>query len=104
MHKNPSKQRYIAASHSCTTKPLSKMITFCLKLIQRTHTNHCKTIIKINGYNRMWIVENSVEVIQKIIETKQEPFRNVRTYDFSTLYTSIPHRKLKDQIAWVMFQ
>jgi len=102
MHKNPSKQRYIAASHSCTTKPLSKMITFCLKLIQRTHTNHCKTIVKNNGYNRMWIVENSVEVIQKIIETKQEPFRNVRTYDFSTLYTSIPHRKLKDQIAWVI--
>lgn len=28
MHKNPSKQRYIAASHSCSTKPLSKMITF----------------------------------------------------------------------------
>ena len=28
MHKFPSKQRYIAASHSCSTKPLSKMITF----------------------------------------------------------------------------
>jgi hypothetical protein len=33
LHKNPSKQRYIAASHSCSTKPLSKIITFCL-LIQ----------------------------------------------------------------------
>ena len=46
MHKNPSKQRYIAASHSCSTKPLSKMITYCLKLIQQTHTNHCKKIAK----------------------------------------------------------
>ena len=36
MHKKPSKQRYIAASHTCSTKPLSKMITFCLKLIQTT--------------------------------------------------------------------
>ena len=57
MHKNPSKQRCIAASHPCTTKPLSKMITYCLKLIQRTH-NYCKTIAKNSGYNRMWIVEN----------------------------------------------
>ena len=53
MHKTPSKQRYIAASHSCSTKPLSKMITYCLKLIQQTHTNYCKTIAKDCGYNRM---------------------------------------------------
>ena len=42
MHKNPSKQRYIAASHSCSTKPLSKMITFCLKLVQSTHSYYFK--------------------------------------------------------------
>ena len=59
MHKNPSKQRYIAASHSCTTKPLSKMITYCLKLIQRTHNNYCSTIAKNSGYNR------TVEVCKK---------------------------------------
>ena len=72
MHKNPSKQRYIAASHSCSTKPLSKMITYCLKLIQQTHTNHCKTIAKNSGYNRMWIVDNSMEVIPKIGKRFQE--------------------------------
>ena len=26
MHKNPTKQRFIAASHSCTTKPASALI------------------------------------------------------------------------------
>jgi hypothetical protein len=60
MHKSPTKQRYIAASHSCSTKPLSKMITFCLKLIQQTHSNYCKRITKNTGFNRMWIVDNSV--------------------------------------------
>ena len=30
--------------------------------------------------------------------------QNVRTYDFSTLYTSIPHDKLKAQLAWVIKQ
>jgi hypothetical protein len=37
MHKKPSKQRFIAASHCCTTKPISALITKCLKLIQQAH-------------------------------------------------------------------
>ena len=51
----------------------------------------------------MWIVDNSVEVIQKIVDFKKKgPAKNIRTYDFSTLYTSIPHNKLKKEIAWVI--
>ena len=35
MHKKPySKQRYIAASFSCSTKSLSAVLTKCLKLIE----------------------------------------------------------------------
>jgi hypothetical protein len=105
MHKNPSKQRYIAASHSCSTKPLSKMITFCLKLIQNTCSNFCNTIKKTRGFNRMWIVNNSVEVLNRIQNcNKRHKVRNVRTYDFSTLYTSIPHKSLKNQMDWVVNQ
>src|ERR1700721_1764388 len=37
MHKKPSKQRFIAASHCCTTKPISALITKCLKLVQKAH-------------------------------------------------------------------
>ena len=50
----------------------------------------------------MWIVDNSVDVIQKITDIKHGSARNIRTFDFSTLYTSIPHRKLKEQIDWVI--
>ena len=28
--------------------------------------------------------------------------KNLGSYDFSTLYTSIPHNKLKSQISWVI--
>ena len=104
MHKNPSKQRYIAASHSCTTKPLSKMITYCLKLIQQTHKHYCEKISKACKTHRMWIVDNSVEVLNKISVCNQRTVRNVRTYDFSTLYTSIPHAKLKTRMAVVINQ
>ena len=102
MHKNPSKQRYIAASHSCSTKPLSKMITFCLKLIQSTHSNYCQKISKTKGFNRMWIVDNSMKVLENISKINEKTIKNIRTYDFSTLYTSIPHKKLKDRIALVI--
>jgi hypothetical protein len=38
MHKKPySKQRYIAASKCCSTKPLSAILTKCLKLIEKQH-------------------------------------------------------------------
>jgi hypothetical protein len=35
---------------------------------------------------------------------KRNKVRNIRTYDFSTLYTSIPHKSLKDQMVWVINQ
>ena len=104
MHKNPTKQRYIAASHCCSTKPLSKMITFCLKLVQQTHKNYCARISKTRRFNRMWIVDNSVEVLNKISQCNKKSVKNVRTYDFSTLYTSIPHEKLKKRITRVIDQ
>jgi len=104
MHKNPSKQRYIAASHSCSTKPLSKLITFALKLVQQTHTNYCERISKTRGLNRMWIVDNSIEVLNNITSCNQGIVRNIRTYDFSTLYTSIPHEKLKERMRLIINQ
>ena len=103
MNNTPSKQRFIAASHSCTTKPLSKMITFCLKLIQTTCIHSCKVLNSTRGFNRMWIVNNSVEVLDQISGcNKRNKVRNVRTYDFSTLYTSIPHKSVKEQLTWVI--
>jgi len=62
MHKNPSKQRFIAASHSCTTKNISSLIGKCLKLIQKAHQVYCEKIKNYSGYNLFWIVDNSLGV------------------------------------------
>ena len=35
MHKQPIGSRFIAASNSCTTKPLSKLLTTCLQLTSK---------------------------------------------------------------------
>ena len=101
MHKNPSKQRFIAASHSCTTKNLSSLISKCLKLIQKAHQVYCERIKNYSGYNLFWIVDNSLGV-HKILQQCDTKAKDLGTYDFSTLYTSIPHDKLKSQMRWVI--
>ena len=97
LHKTPYKARFIAGSSSCTTTRLSKLITECLKLV-RTHCNaYCKTIRVRTGVNCMWIINNSLDVICAL-EEKQLSLNHVSTWDFSTLYTSLPQAQLKKQL------
>ena len=104
MHKKPySKQRYIAASYKCTTKFLSATLTKCLKLIEEQHRLYCRRYNIYYNINPMWIIKNSrsiFEITAKLNSMRNA--RNVRTYDFSTLYTSIPHNLLKNQLSWVI--
>ena len=103
MHKNPTKQRYISASSNCTTKPISEILTKTFKLIENTHRNICRLFYKENGINPMWIIKNSTAVHEKIASfNRLKNCKSIRTYDFSTLYTSIPLKKLKTQLSWVI--
>ena len=97
LHKTPYKARFIAGSRSCTTTRLSKLITECLKLVRSHCTAYCKTIRERTGVNSMWIINNSLDVI-RTLEEKQLSLTHVSTWDFSTLYTSLPHTRLKNQL------
>ena len=104
MHKKPfSKQRYIAASYACSTKPVSALLTKCFKLIQNRHKMSCRNVFRSYGIDPMWIVNNSSEVHGFTAPyNRTKSAKNVRTYDFSTLYTNIPHKDLKKQMKWVI--
>ena len=97
LHKTPYKARFIAGSSSCTTTKLSKLITECLKLVKCHCTVYCKTILERTGVNSMCIINNSLDVIHTL-EDKQLAINKLSTWDFSTLYTSLPHAKLKTQL------
>lgn len=98
MHKQPVKHRFICASYACTTKPISSVLTKVLKLIYESHKIYCERINGYTNYNCMWIIQNSDQVLEAI-KNIQSNIRNIKTYDFSTLYTSIPHKKLKERIS-----
>ena len=103
LHKRPFKARFIANSSSCTTTELSKFLTSCLTAIKSQVIRYCETVYETSNKNWFWSIKNSGEVLSKL---KCRGFRatSLSTYDFSTLYTTLPHNlikeKLLDLIEW----
>jgi hypothetical protein len=62
LHKNPYKQRYIAGSSKCSTKPLSLLLTKLLTAIKESLQRDCSTAYSRSGVNQMWILKNLKEL------------------------------------------
>ena len=46
-----------------------------------------------------WVIQNNKQVIDRISKiNNSKKTKSIRTFDFSTLYTKIPHNLLKDPI------
>ena len=57
---------------------------------------YCNGIYNRTGVNCFWIVDNSQQVLNRIRKTNYfSPAKHFDSFDFSTLYTSIPHDSLK---------
>ncbi len=99
LHKNPYKSRFIAASSRCTTKTLSVLLTKGLEKVQQYMTNRSSIILKTSGINNMWILKNSQSLLQSISSSHIDKYDSITTWDFSTLYTTIPHSDLIKRIS-----
>ena len=95
LHKDLYKFRYIAASSHCITKHLSILLTNGLEKIQQYFMNRCKIIFGNSGINGMWILKNSLSLLQSIKDNHVDQYDSISTWDFSTLYTTIPHSDLR---------
>ena len=62
LHKCPYKQRFIAGSSKCSTKPLSALLTVILSKIKEKLQSYCDTIYARSGLNQMWLLKNSKEL------------------------------------------
>ena len=95
LHKKPTKARFIIAAPQCSLKPLTKAITKVFKLIFHqieAYNNKCHFF---SGVKTFWTVQNNKPVIDSINKlNKRNKACRVSTFDFSTLYTKIPHNKL----------
>ena len=91
MHKIPSAARFIIASKHCSTKQISNTFKLIFNQIENFH----KKAKFLNNYNKFWVLQNIepiLDIIKKI--NRKKSAKSISTYDFSTLYTKLPHAKL----------
>ena len=103
MHYSPPRARFIVASSSCSSKPLSRLASSIYKhIFNQVRNFHTKSKFYSN-YNRFWPIENSAPVIEKLLKlNKNKKAKDISTYDFSTLYTKLPHDDLLDNLDKVV--
>ena len=97
LHKRPYKARFIANSSSCTTTELSKLLTSCLTAIKAKVIKYCETVYERSREKMFWPIKNFGEVLSKLKDIgNQAP--SLSTYDFSILYTTLPHNLIKEKL------
>jgi hypothetical protein len=102
-HKKPTKFRFIVASSRCVTKDVSKPLSKALRLCLKMQRAYCRAILAARGHNRMFVIDNSAPLLKELdCASRRNAAKSVATFDFSTLYTSIPLEKLRMAISWVI--
>ena len=97
LHKSPIKFRFIIAAPNCSIKPLAQSLTSIFKLFQKQIRTYNEKSFFFSGVKTFWVIDNNTPVL----DTAHRLSRNrkacsLETFDFSTLYTKIPHSKLMD--------
>ena len=95
MHYMPSRARFIVSSAKCSTKPLSHAVSNIFKCFcNQIRSFHNKSKFYKN-YNRFWVIDNTKPFIDRlnVINTRKRA-KEISTFDFSTLYTKLPHNDL----------
>ena len=95
LHKSPVKHRFIAGSSKCATKQLSSLLTKIFTVIKSGLEKYCSIKTSHTGVNNMWILKNSTNLLSSSGHLGVHRATSIQTFDFSTLYTSIPNDLLK---------
>ena len=98
LHKNPYKARFIANSRNCTTKHISKLLTSCLSKVKEHVQFYCEKAYENSSINLFWCIKNSGDVLTKL-HCKNFQASEISSYDFSNLYTTLPHDLIKDKLT-----
>ena len=60
--------------------------------------SYCDTSYLRGGVNKMWFLKNSKDLLEYIQSRSLSSCNSIKTFDFSILYTTIPHSKLNDKL------
>ena len=103
MHKNPIGKRFIIASKHCSTKQISSTVSLVFKKIFSQVENFHKNAKFLSNYNKFWVLQNCNPVLEALRHiNKRQNAKSISTFDFSTLYTKIPHQKLIKELSEII--
>ena len=77
---------------------MSKVLTSCLTAIKNHWIKYREKTYEREGINYFWSIKNSTEILNKL-KTKGFQASTISTYDFSTLYTTLPHNLIRNQLV-----
>ena len=60
--------------------------------------NYCDTSYSRGGVNQMWTLRNSKDLLEYIQSRSLSSCNGIKTLEFSTLCTAIPHSQLNDKL------
>ena len=71
-------------------------------ILNQIENFHIKAKFLAN-YNKFWIIQNSDPVLHSINKiNKKNNAKLISTFDFSTLYTKVPHNKLINELSGII--
>ena len=95
MHKTPVGARFIVASYSCNTNPLSDTISKIFIMVFNTVESFHNKSFFYSGCKNFLVVQNSFPIDTKLnkINVKKKS-KSISAFDFRILYTTILHKLL----------
>ena len=74
----------------------------CLHILSRVFQKYCETAYSRSGINQISILKNSKELLEHIKSPTFNHVTSINSFDFSILYTTLPHQKLKDILTRII--
>ena len=72
-------------------------------MIKNHVIKYCTTVYERNGKQLFWFIKNSGEILNKLMSRGFLAF-GLSTYDFSTLYATLPHNIIKEKLTELIEQ
>ena len=77
---------------------MSIHLTKILSAVKKGQQKCCETVYSRGGINHMWILKNSKDLLDNLKSRSFSQVSSIKTFNFSTLYTTLPHDKLKTDL------
>jgi hypothetical protein len=69
-----------------------------MSAIKEGQQKYCETVYSRSGINHMWNLRNSKDLLDNLKSRSFSQVSSIKFFDLSTLYTTLPHEKLKTRL------